>query len=81
MIYSTIETETNTLTDRQIQLIKQGIAIEDSRLVIDITDQEVWDRVEDKMYAENAQGKTINFQTAANMCMDDYDVAIHLGYC
>jgi hypothetical protein len=59
-----------SLTTYQINLIKQCIAVYDDRFVNTVTDQDVFDFVEDR-----AKDKGISFEEAAPYCYDDYGVA------
>ena len=59
-----------TLTQQQINSIKQTIAIHDNVFVSMVSDQDVWDFVEDM-----ATINRVSFSDAAPGCYDDFDVA------
>jgi hypothetical protein len=64
----------NSLTQQQINLIKQTIAVYDNVFVSTISDQDVFDFVNDV-----ANSKRISFSDAAYESYDDFDVAKMLG--
>ena len=59
-----------TLTQTQINLIKQTIAVYDKVFVSTISDKDVFDFVNDV-----SQTRKILFSEAAEFCYDDFDVA------
>ena len=59
-----------SLTQTQINLIKQTIAVYDNTFVSNVSDKDVFDFVKDV-----AQSKRISFSKAAEYCYDDFDVA------
>jgi hypothetical protein len=63
-----------TLTQYQINLIKQTIAVYDNVFVSTISDQDVWDYVNDV-----ARNKRISFSDAAYISYDDWDVCKLMG--
>ena len=63
-----------TLTQYQINLIKQTIAVYDNVFVSTISDKDVWSYVSDV-----SQMRKIPFSEAAEYCYDDFDVAKMLG--
>ena len=63
-----------TLTQKQINLIKQTIAVYDNVFVSTVSDKAVFDYVSDV-----AQLRKIPFSEAAEWCYDDFDVAKLLG--
>lgn len=63
-----------TLTQPQINLIKQTIAVYDNVFVSTVSDKDVFDFVND-----TAQARRISFSSAAEFCYDDFDVAKMLG--
>ena len=63
-----------SLTQTQINLIKQTIAVYDNTFVSNVSDKDVFDFVKDI-----AQSKRISFSKAAEYCYDDFDVAKMLG--
>ena len=63
-----------TLTQYQINLIKQTIAVYDNVFVSTISDKDVWSYVSDV-----SQMRKIPFSEAAEFCYDDFDVAKMLG--
>jgi hypothetical protein len=63
-----------TLTQHQINLIKQTIAVYDNVFVSMVSDQDVWDFVEDR-----AMMNKISFEDAAYGSYDDFDVAKAMG--
>ncbi len=63
-----------TLTQYQINLIKQTIAVYDNVFVSTVSDKDVWGYVSDV-----AQMRKIPFSKAAEYCYDDFDVAKMLG--
>ena len=63
-----------SLTQHQINLIKQTIAVYDNTFVSNVKDKDVFDFVND-----TAQLKHISFSKAAEFCYDDFGVAKMLG--
>jgi hypothetical protein len=63
-----------TLTQYQINLIKQTIAVYDNVFVSTVSDKDVWSYVSDV-----SQMRKIPFSEAAEYCYDDFDVAKMLG--
>jgi len=63
-----------TLTQKQINLIKQTIAVYDNVFVSTVSDKEVWDYVTDV-----SQFRKVSFDEAAEYCYDDWDVAKLMG--
>jgi len=63
-----------TLTQYQINLIKQTIAVYDNVFVSTISDKDVWDFVSDV-----AREKKISFSDAAYSSYDDWDVCKLMG--
>jgi hypothetical protein len=59
-----------TLTQQQINLIKQTIAVYDNVFVSTVSDKDVFDYVNDV-----AQDRKISFSDAAYRSYDDFDVA------
>jgi hypothetical protein len=64
----------NSLTQQQINLIKQTIAVYDRTFVSTVSDQDVFDFVNDIV-----EVKGISFSEAAEYCYDDFNVAKMLG--
>ena len=65
-----IKIMSKSLTQTQINLIKQTIAVYDNTFVSNVSDEDVFNFVNDV-----AQSKRISFSKAAEYCYDDFDVA------
>jgi hypothetical protein len=63
-----------TLTQYQINLIKQTIAVYDNVFVSTVSDQDVWDFIEDR-----AMMNKLSFEDAAYSSYDDWDVCKLMG--
>jgi len=59
-----------SLTQTQINSIKQTIAVYDNTFVSNVSDKDVFDFVND-----TAKARRISFSKAAEYCYDDFDVA------